>query len=80
MLRIPHCLDNRLTDCGKVVTLTRRPPSTPKKHFLVLISDRGCQPQGHSVAGRITLIEKRQFNDLIGTRSHDLPVCSMCHN
>jgi hypothetical protein len=27
MLRIPHCLDNRLTDDGKVVTLTHRPSS-----------------------------------------------------
>jgi hypothetical protein len=27
MLRIPHCLDNRLTDGGKVVSLTHRPRS-----------------------------------------------------
>jgi hypothetical protein len=33
MLRIPHCLDNRLTDGGEVVRLTRRPRSTPQKHF-----------------------------------------------
>jgi hypothetical protein len=25
MLRIPHCLDNRLKDGGKVVSLMRRP-------------------------------------------------------
>jgi hypothetical protein len=30
MLRFPHCLDSRLTDGGKVVSLTRRPPFTPK--------------------------------------------------
>jgi hypothetical protein len=30
MLRIPHCLDNRLTD-GKVVSFTRPPSSTPQK-------------------------------------------------
>jgi hypothetical protein len=33
MLRIPHCLDNRLTDGGKVVSLTRRPCPTPQKHY-----------------------------------------------
>jgi hypothetical protein len=29
--RIPHFLDNRLTDGGKVVSLTRRPPFTPEE-------------------------------------------------
>jgi hypothetical protein len=33
MLRIPHCLDSRLTDGGKVVSPTHRPRSTPQKHF-----------------------------------------------
>jgi hypothetical protein len=33
MLRIPHRLDNRLTDDGKVVSPTRRPRSTPQKHY-----------------------------------------------
>jgi hypothetical protein len=33
MLRISHYLDSRLTDGGKVVSLTYRPPSTPQKHF-----------------------------------------------
>jgi hypothetical protein len=30
--RFPHFLDNRLTDGGKVVSLTRRPPLTPPKY------------------------------------------------
>jgi hypothetical protein len=34
-------LDNRLTDGGKVVSLTRRPPFKPPGRFLVLISVRG---------------------------------------
>jgi hypothetical protein len=42
MLRIPQCLDNRLTDGGKVVGLTHQPHFTPHKFFflmfLVLIS------------------------------------------
>jgi hypothetical protein len=29
-LRFPHFLDNRLTDGGKFVSLTRRPPFTPQ--------------------------------------------------
>jgi hypothetical protein len=32
MLRIPNCLDNRITDGGKVVSFTHRPRSTPQKH------------------------------------------------
>jgi hypothetical protein len=30
-LRVPHYLDNRLTDGGKVVSLTRRPLFTPQE-------------------------------------------------
>jgi hypothetical protein len=43
MLRFPYFLDNRLIDGGKVVSLTRLPPFTPKniqRIFLVLISVR----------------------------------------
>jgi hypothetical protein len=29
--RLPHFLDNRLTDGGEVVSLTRQPPFTPLK-------------------------------------------------
>jgi hypothetical protein len=31
--RLPHFLDNRLTDGGEIVRLTRRPPFTPQKDF-----------------------------------------------
>jgi hypothetical protein len=46
MLRIPHCLDNRLIDGCKVVSLTHTPHFTPQKHYYfnvsgVLISVRG---------------------------------------
>jgi hypothetical protein len=34
--RIPHCLDNRLTDTGKVVSHTHRPLFTPR-NLAVLI-------------------------------------------
>jgi hypothetical protein len=33
ILRIQHCLENRLTDGGKVVSPTHRPRSTPQEHF-----------------------------------------------
>jgi hypothetical protein len=46
-------LDNRLTDGGKVVSLTRQPPFTPRKipgtHFYYRLS----KFQGHNAAGRI---------------------------
>jgi hypothetical protein len=29
--RLPHSLDSRLADVGEVVSLTRRPPFTPRK-------------------------------------------------
>jgi hypothetical protein len=38
MLRIPHCLDNRVTDGGKVVSLTHPPHFTPQKHFHKTVS------------------------------------------
>jgi hypothetical protein len=34
-LRIPHCLDNRLIDGGKVVSPTHQPHFTPQKHFFL---------------------------------------------
>jgi hypothetical protein len=33
ILRIPQCLDNRLTDGGKFVSLTHQPHFTPQKHY-----------------------------------------------
>jgi hypothetical protein len=49
MLRIPHCLDNRLTDGRIVVSPTYRPLSTPHKHFSVSgthFCQRLSKPQG----------------------------------
>jgi hypothetical protein len=68
--RFPHFLDSRLTDEGEVVSLTRRPPSTPGR-FLVLISFI-CWD--HSATRRIISIEKS--SDLIGNRTRDLPACN----
>jgi hypothetical protein len=33
ILRIPHCLDNRLADGGEVVSPMHRPHSTHQKHY-----------------------------------------------
>jgi hypothetical protein len=49
MLRFPHCLQGRLTDGGKFVSLKHLPRSTHQEHFLLLalISVRGlANPQG----------------------------------
>jgi hypothetical protein len=75
MLRLPHFLDNWLTDVGEVVSLTHRPPFTPRKipgsHFYLRLS----RAQGHNAAGRIRSIEKS--SDLIGFRTRDLPASSI---
>jgi hypothetical protein len=39
---IPHFLDNRITDGGKVVGLTRRLSSTPQKHYFSASGTHFC--------------------------------------
>jgi hypothetical protein len=50
MLKIPYCLDNRLIDGGKDVSLTHRPGSAPQKHYFSVSGTHFCQrlskPQG----------------------------------
>jgi hypothetical protein len=70
----PHFVDNRLTDGGNMVSLTRRPSLTPNYRFLVFIYVRVSGSQGHSAAGRIKSIERS--NDPIENRISNLPVCS----
>jgi hypothetical protein len=65
MLRIPLCLDSRLTDGGKVVSLTHRPCSTPQELcFLLLVRLKG-------------LSKLKKLNDLIKTRNCYLRACSV---
>jgi hypothetical protein len=49
-LRILHCLDNRLTDGGKVVSFTHWSRSTPQKHYFSASGTHFCfrlsKPQG----------------------------------
>jgi hypothetical protein len=42
MLRIPHCLDNRLTDGGRIVSLTHRQRTTRQKHYFSASGTRLC--------------------------------------
>jgi len=60
----------------KVVSLSAQSSGCtyPEEIFLVLISVRGCQPQGHSAAGKIVSITNSK--DTIGNRTRDLPACS----
>jgi hypothetical protein len=57
-VRTQHCLDNRLTDGGKVVSLSRRQRSTPQTHFLVAISVRDCEILGPSSAAGLGKLKK----------------------
>jgi hypothetical protein len=43
MLRIPYCLNDRLTDGGKTVSPTHRPRSTPQKHYFFVFDTHFCQ-------------------------------------
>jgi hypothetical protein len=62
-------------DGGTFVSLKHRPHlplrNTPVTHFCYRLS----RPQGHSATGRITIL--KTFNDNIGNRNRDLPVCSL---
>jgi hypothetical protein len=50
VLRISHCLGNRLTDGGKVVSPTYQLRSTPQKHYFSASGTHFClrlsEPQG----------------------------------
>jgi len=72
-LRFPDFM-TMAQDCGKVVSLTHRPPlhpvNAPGTHFCYRLS----RPQGHSATGRI--ISMKNSNDTNWDRTSDLPICS----
>jgi hypothetical protein len=79
MLRIPYCLDNGLTDIGKVASPTHQPKFTPQTHYYFYVSGthfcwRLSEPQG---LVRPEGLGKFKKNHLIGPQSCDLPVCSV---
>ena len=69
-LRFPYFMTTA-QDGGKVVSLTHRPTlppgNTPGTHF--------GRPQNHSATGRVMSL--KNYNDTIGNRTRDLPVCSV---
>jgi hypothetical protein len=73
MPRLPHYLDDRLTDGSEVVSIICQPPFTSRKipgtHFCYRLSP----PQGHSESGRIMSTEKS--NGRFRIRTCDLPAC-----
>jgi hypothetical protein len=78
MLRIPHCLDNRLIDGGKIVSPLHRPHSIPQKHLSVSCTDfcyRLSKPQGLVLPEGLGKLKK--LINLIGSGIRDLPACSV---
>jgi hypothetical protein len=68
------CLDSRLIDGGKVVSLTHRRRSTPQKHYFSAPCTYFCKrlstPQG---LVRLEGLDKfKKFNILAGSRARDL--------
>jgi hypothetical protein len=64
MLRIPHCLDNRLTDGGKVVSPIYLPRSTLHKHYFFPASGahfcyRLSESQGLVLPGGLGKLKKK---------------------
>jgi hypothetical protein len=68
-------LDSRLTDGGKVFSLTRRPPFTPQEDSSYSFLLRGWVDSRAIV--RLKGLGKLKKIHLIGTRTRDLPVCSI---
>jgi hypothetical protein len=80
MVRIPHCLDSRLTDGGEVVSRMHRPHSTPQIHFFsgTYFCYRLSKLQ---VLVRLEGLGKlRKLKDLIVTRTRDFPAFNKCLN
>jgi hypothetical protein len=73
MFRIPHCLDNRLTDVGKVVSPTHQPRSTPQIYYFSASGTH--EPQG--LVRPEGLGELKEFIHLIETRFCNLPACNI---
>jgi hypothetical protein len=79
MLRIPHCLDNRLTDGGKVVSPMHRPCSTSQKHYFSGSGTRFCWrlSEPHGLVRPDGLGKLKTIIRLIGSRTRYIPACSV---
>jgi hypothetical protein len=79
MLKIPHCIDNRLTVGEEVVSPTHWPLSTPLKHYFPASGPHFCYrlSKRHDLVRPEGLGElKKKTYYLIGSRTRDLPACS----
>jgi hypothetical protein len=74
MLRIPLCLDNRLTD-GYKVSLTRLPRFAPQKLYFSVSGTQFCKLQGLVRLEGVDQLKK--FVQLIGSRARDLTTYSI---
>jgi hypothetical protein len=64
MLRIQHCLDNRLIDGGKIVSLTHRPHFTRQKHYLTMVYDTTTGIMGLYIVRNYKYLEFPEFPKL----------------
>jgi hypothetical protein len=78
MLRIPHCLDNRLTDGGEFVSTKHRLRSTPQKHYSSVSGTYFCYRLSKSQGIVLSegLGKLKQLIHLIGSRTRDFLVYS----
>jgi hypothetical protein len=75
MLRIPHCLDNRLTDGGKVVSPMHPPHFTPQEHYYFSDSDTHFCQRISKPQGLVWLEELGKFKKSVqykNTKSEDI--------
>jgi hypothetical protein len=72
---IHSLLDNRLTDAGEVVSLTRCLPFTPGR-FMVFASVRG-RVDSRVIVLLVGLGQFKKSSDLIGNRNRDCLACSI---
>jgi hypothetical protein len=81
MLRIPHCVDNRLTDGGKVISPMHPPHFTPQKHYYFNVSGTHFCYRLNKFQGLVLLKGlgkmKKKIIHLIAYRTRDLPACSI---
>jgi hypothetical protein len=89
MLRIPHCLDNRFTDGGKVVSHTHRPRSTPQKQYVYFYGTDFCyrlsksqdllRPEGLGKLKKFTssVLEPATFRLAAQCLNHGAIACSL---
>jgi hypothetical protein len=76
---MPHCTDNRLTDGCKVVSLTRRPRSTPHKYYFSASGTHFCWrlSKSQGLVWPEGLCKLKELIHFIGSRTRDLPACSI---